>query len=201
MPLVHSVQSEHLSCVETNTISKWTNTTFHLTHVTLEYHRVCPKWFLSLWYVRHKPCTSKMIFEPTIHLVQTVHLSYVKINTISKRIQMSFHMTHVTKEYLWVCPKRFQSLWYVQHKLCTYLASRLTLSPNWPKWASTWPTSTRTTVRCAQKDFHVCDTFDTNRAPVLHQDQHYLQNRPKRASTWPTSRRSSIGCVQNDFRA
>jgi hypothetical protein len=27
---------------------------------------------------------SKMIFEPMVHLVQTVHLYYVEINTISK---------------------------------------------------------------------------------------------------------------------
>jgi hypothetical protein len=40
-----------------------------------------------------------MIFEPMVHLVQTVHLSYIKINkinTISKQAQMSFHLTHVT---------------------------------------------------------------------------------------------------------
>jgi hypothetical protein len=39
---------------------------------------------------------SKMIFEPVVHLVQTVRLSYVKINTISKQAQTSFHLTHVT---------------------------------------------------------------------------------------------------------
>jgi hypothetical protein len=33
---------------------KWDST---LTHVTLEFHRVCPIWFLSLWYVRRKPHT------------------------------------------------------------------------------------------------------------------------------------------------
>jgi hypothetical protein len=172
--------------------------TFHLNHVTSEYHRVCPKWFPSLWYVQRKLCMSKMIFEPIAHLVQTVHLSYVKINTISKWTQTSFHMTHVTKEYHQVCPKWFMSLWYVQHKLCTYLALRLTLLPNWPKQASTWPMSTRTTVRCVQKYFHACGTFGTNHAPFLCQDD---PNRPKWASTWPTSRRSSIGCVQNDFWA
>jgi hypothetical protein len=30
---------------------------FHVTYVTLEFHRVHPKWLLRLWYVRHKPCT------------------------------------------------------------------------------------------------------------------------------------------------
>jgi hypothetical protein len=30
---------------------------FHMTNVTEEIHRVRPKWFLSLRYVRRKPCT------------------------------------------------------------------------------------------------------------------------------------------------
>jgi hypothetical protein len=47
----------HLSCTDTNTISKWTKTRFHMTHVTLEFHWVHPKWFLRLWYVQYKPCT------------------------------------------------------------------------------------------------------------------------------------------------
>jgi hypothetical protein len=46
----------HLACTETNTISKWTKTRFHMTHFTLVFHRVRPKWFLRLGYVRHKPC-------------------------------------------------------------------------------------------------------------------------------------------------
>jgi hypothetical protein len=74
---------------------------------------VCPKQFLSLWYIRCKSCAnlvsrlalyqmnwikhplelchlgvlsgaSKTIFEPTICLAQTVHLSYTNTNTISK---------------------------------------------------------------------------------------------------------------------
>ena len=36
------------------TISKWTKTSFQLTHVTMFYHRVHPKRFLSLWYVWRK---------------------------------------------------------------------------------------------------------------------------------------------------
>jgi hypothetical protein len=46
----------HLSCTDTNTVSKWTETRFHMTHITKQFHQVCPKWFLSLWYVRRKPC-------------------------------------------------------------------------------------------------------------------------------------------------
>jgi hypothetical protein len=34
IPMVHSVQTVHLSYVEANTISKWTETSFHLTNVS-----------------------------------------------------------------------------------------------------------------------------------------------------------------------
>jgi hypothetical protein len=46
-------------------------------------------------------------------------------------------MTHVTYEFYRVRPKWFSSLWHVRRKLCTYLMSRLALSPNGPKWVST----------------------------------------------------------------
>jgi hypothetical protein len=39
-----------------------------------------------------------MISEPIARLAQTVHLSCVLINIISKRTKMSFHLTHVTKK-------------------------------------------------------------------------------------------------------
>jgi hypothetical protein len=42
-PLVYLLQTVHLSCTDNDTISKWTKMRFHMTHVTLEFHRVCPK--------------------------------------------------------------------------------------------------------------------------------------------------------------
>ena len=80
---------------------------------------MCPKRYLSLWYVGRKPFTSlaliptpstiglndiphdprhlgvpsgvsKMISEPMVRSTQTVHRSYVKISTISKWAKMSF---------------------------------------------------------------------------------------------------------------
>jgi hypothetical protein len=36
VPMVCSVQTVHLSCTDTNTVSKWTKTRFHMTHVTYE---------------------------------------------------------------------------------------------------------------------------------------------------------------------
>jgi hypothetical protein len=128
-----------------------------------------PKWFLSRWYIRRKPCTYiaptltlspngskwdstwptrlglpsgafKTISEPIVRLAQTVHLYCVKISTISKRTKTSFHLSLVTKEYHRVRPKRFLSQWYIWCKPCSYIASALTLSPNKPKRDSTWPT-------------------------------------------------------------
>jgi hypothetical protein len=123
-PMVHASQTMHLSCIEINTISRQTKMSFHLTHITLEYHRVHPKWFPSLWYFRRKPCTylaprltlspnglnklplsiyylgvpsslPKVISMPGVHSSYTVHLSCTEISTISKWIEMSFHLIHV----------------------------------------------------------------------------------------------------------
>jgi hypothetical protein len=54
--MVRLAQTVHLYCTKISTISKQTKMSFHLTLVTWEYHRVCPKWFMSLWYVWQKPC-------------------------------------------------------------------------------------------------------------------------------------------------
>jgi hypothetical protein len=128
-----------------------------------------PKWFLSQWYIRRKPCTyiaptvtlslnglkrdstwpthlgvpsgaSKTIFEPMVHSTQTAQLSCFNINTISKRSRTSFNLSLITLEYRRVHPKQFLSRWYVRHKPCTYIALTLTLSPNRQKRDSTWPT-------------------------------------------------------------
>jgi hypothetical protein len=39
---------------------------------------------------------SKMISEPVVHLAETVHLSCTETNTISKKTETRFYMTHVT---------------------------------------------------------------------------------------------------------
>jgi hypothetical protein len=96
-------------------------------------------------------------------LVQTVHLSWVKISTIFKRIKMSFRLSVIIKEYHRVRPKRLLNLWYVWRKSCTYLESRLTLSPNGPKWTSTWASSPRSTIGCSQNDFRPCGAYDSNK--------------------------------------
>jgi hypothetical protein len=66
-PLVHLAQTVHLSCIDTNTVSKWIETRFDMTHDTKEFHQV-----------------------------QTMHLSCTDTKTVSKQIKMRFDMTHVT---------------------------------------------------------------------------------------------------------
>jgi hypothetical protein len=153
-PMVRPAQSVHLSCVKITTISKRTETRFHLSLKTLEYHQVSPKWFLGLWYVWRKPCTYLELtlilspnrpkrdstwpmsprcsircvqnnFEPMVRSAQTMHLSSIKINTISNQTETSYDLSLVTYEYNWLRPKRFLSLWCVWRKSCIYLASRL----------------------------------------------------------------------------
>jgi hypothetical protein len=111
--MVHLTQTVHLSCTETNTISKRTKTSFHLSLVTQDYHPMHPKQFPSLWYVWRKPCTHhapKLTLSPnglkgdstwptspmssiwcvqnnlcaTVCLVQTMDLSCTETNTIYK---------------------------------------------------------------------------------------------------------------------
>jgi hypothetical protein len=38
---------------------------------------------------------------------------------------MSMHLTYVSKEYPLVRSKRFQSLWYIRRKPCTYILHRV----------------------------------------------------------------------------
>jgi hypothetical protein len=149
------MQTVHHSCTNANNVSKQIETK-HMTHVTMEFHRVPPILFSSPRYVRHKSCTnlaprvalspnrqnrastcalsprslssaSKTISMPTVCLVQTVHLSCTDSNTVPKRTKSRFHTTHVTYEFHRVRPKLFMSLWYVQCKPCTCLVSRLAL--------------------------------------------------------------------------
>jgi hypothetical protein len=129
---------------------------------------VRPKLLLSLWYLWRNPCTSngrkwastwassrrstigciQNYFWPYGTLEQTMHLSCTDANSVFKRTKTRFDMTHVTKGFHRVHPKWFLSLWYVQRN-----ASRLALSPNSSKRASTWASTTWSTMGCVQNDF------------------------------------------------
>jgi hypothetical protein len=114
----------HLSCFKISTISKWTETSLHLSLVTKEYHRVPPKWFLWLWYLWRKPSTylvSRLALSPNRPKWASIWASsprnttgclqndfwangkfganrapYTDTNIISEWTDARFHMTHVT---------------------------------------------------------------------------------------------------------
>jgi hypothetical protein len=75
--------------------------------------------------------------------------------------------------------KTFPCRWYIWRKPCTYLMPILTPSPSRPKRAFTWPTSPWCSIGCTQNDFRAYWTFSANRAPILRQDEHYLQTDQK----------------------
>jgi hypothetical protein len=122
--MVHLAQTVHPSCTKTNTISKHTETSFHLSLVTHEYLPVHLKQFLSLLCVWRKPCTyhaPKLTLSPnvlkgdsawptsprnSIKCIQNDflangtyganHASCTETNTVSKQTETSFHLSLVT---------------------------------------------------------------------------------------------------------
>jgi hypothetical protein len=152
----------HVSCTDTNTVSKQTETRFLMTRSPRNTINCVQNEFRAFWYVWQKTCTnlvsklalskndrkehplepchlgvppgaSKKISVPMVHLAQTMHLSCNDTNTVSKRTETRFQITHVIR-----CAQNdFRAFWYVRRKTCTYLASTLALSPNGPKRAST----------------------------------------------------------------
>jgi hypothetical protein len=116
-----------------------------------------------------------MISEPMVCLAQAVQLSCTDTNTISKCTKTRFHMIHVTLEFHRVRAKWFMTFCYVWKKPCTYLTSRLSLSPNELNRASTWASSPSSSIGCVQNDFWACGMFSASHAPILHRHQHYLQ--------------------------
>jgi hypothetical protein len=184
--MVCSVQTMHMSCIKISTISQRTKMIIRLNLIMSEYHRVHLKWFLSLWYVWRKQCTylvSRLALSPngpkrastwassssnSIECIQNnflacgtfvepVHLSCTYSNTVSKWTKMRF-------EFHRVRPKQLMSLWYVRRKPCTFLTSRLALSPNGQKWVSTSALSPRSTIWCIKNDFWSYGTL----AQIMH---------------------------------
>jgi hypothetical protein len=152
-PMVHSAQTVHLYCTDTNTISKRTETRFHLTHssrtliwcvqddfraygtsgtnhapiLCQDYHYLQT----DSNKVRLEPNdlgvslgSSKTNSEPMVHSAQTVHLYCTDTNTVSKQTKTRFYTTHLP----------------------------------------------RSSIRCILDDFHAYGTFDTNSAPILRKD-------------------------------
>ena len=127
-PLVHQVQTVHLSCTETNTVSKqdfvWHTSSrssimcleidfqafgmFHanrapILHQDQHYLQTDrTKHQLEILHLGVPTRASKMVAQTMVHQVQSVHLSCIKTNNVSKWTEARFHMTHVIKEFHWV---------------------------------------------------------------------------------------------------
>ena len=123
--MIHQVQTVHISCTETNNVSKWTEARFQMTHVTMEFHRVHPMFHANHAPTLHKDqhylhtdrtklsleplhpgvpnSVSKMVSQTMVHQAQIVHLSCTKTYNVYKRTEGRFLMTHVIQQYHWVC--------------------------------------------------------------------------------------------------
>ena len=127
--------------------------------------------------------------------MQTMRLSCIKIRTISKQTEPSFHLSLFTKEYHRVRPKWFLRLWCITCKLCTYLTSKLTLSPNGPKQDSIWHKSSRSSIGCPN---WFPSIWYVPRKPCTYLALRLAisRNKPNQAFTWASSPRSTIGCLK-----
>jgi hypothetical protein len=105
-PMFSLTQTMHLSCVKISIISKWTKSTFGCvqndfwadgTFIANRAHLSCTdtnsvyKWIkIEIPHdPRHRVLSgvSNMIFEPVVCLAQIVHISCIKISTISNRLK------------------------------------------------------------------------------------------------------------------
>jgi hypothetical protein len=117
---------------------------------------------------------SKTISEAVVRSAQTVHLSCVKISTIFKRTESSFHLSLVTRSPIG-CVQN--DLYAYGHSVQTMHLSCIKISTisNELSQASTWASSPRSTIGCVQNNFRAYGMFSTNHAPIFHRHQHYLQ--------------------------
>jgi hypothetical protein len=93
-PTVCLAQTVHLSWFDKNTISEWTKTRFHMTHITLEFHRVRPKRYLRLGFVQHKPCN---------YLASRLALSSNGLNRASTWASSPRSTTRCVQNDFWAC--------------------------------------------------------------------------------------------------
>jgi hypothetical protein len=200
---------------------------FDMTHVTLEFHRGRPKWFLRLWYVRHKPCTylasrlalsssglnwaslepshlglpscaSKTISVPVVRSAQTVHLSCVKISTISNELSQASTWASSPRSTIGCDQNDFWA--YDMFSQTVHLSC--TDTSTLPKW-----TKTRFHMTDVSLEFHrVRPKWFLRLWNVRHKSCTYLVSRwaislngLARPSNLALSPRSTIGCVQIDF--
>jgi len=136
-----------------------------------------------------------------VRSIQFVHLSCIKISTISKQSKLSFQLSPFTKEYHRLHPKWYLSPWCIRRKLGTYLTPKLTLSPNRPKRDSIWHMSSRSSIGMRPNGFLSLWYVPCKPCTYLASRLALSPNRLNRPSTWASSPRSIIACFHNSFRA
>jgi hypothetical protein len=183
-PMVRSSQTVHLYCIDSNTISKRTEIRFHMTHSPRSSNECVQHhfWadgtfdttrapFLCWDYHYLQTDSNKLPLEPC-HL----GVSSVASKMISEPMVCSAKIVHLYRTDTNTISKRTETRFHLTH-------------------------SPRSSIRCIQDNFQPYGTFETNHAPILHQDYNYLLTDLKQASTWASSPQSIVGCVQNDFWA
>jgi hypothetical protein len=113
---------------------------------------------------------SQMISELTVHSVQTVHLSWIKISPVSNRTETRFQLSLVTKEYQLVRPKWFLRLWNISRKPCTYLALKLTPLQTDQNEVPFEPCHPEVPSGASKTIFLAYGTYGANHAPIMHQN-------------------------------
>ena len=134
--MVRSTQTVHQYCVKISTISKRTETSFHLSLVTSGTIR----------------CV-QMIFEPMVRLAQTMHLSCIDTNTVSK--WKGSEIPHDTR-HLGVpsgASKFIYDLVVCSSQTVHLTCIRISTMFERPKRASTRALSPVGTIECVQNDF------------------------------------------------
>jgi hypothetical protein len=148
-PLVCLAQTMHLSCTETRTIAKWTESSIHLSPSPRSTFRCIQNDFLSLWYIRRKPCT---------YLVSRLALSLNELNQASTWASLPRSTIECVQNHFWAYGtfgvNRVPILHQHQHSL---QMDQNDIPPG-------------SSIRCIQNDFRACGTFGANQAPILRQD-------------------------------
>jgi hypothetical protein len=193
--MVCPVQTVHLFCTNTNTVSKWIKMRFHMTHITYEFQRVHPKLIMSLLYVQCKLCTylvlrlalspngpnrappdpryqgvpsdaSKTIYEPMFD-ANRAHILHRCWHYLKRDRNESPHDPH----HLGVPSDAFNTIFEPTVRSTQTIHQsciKVALSPNGLNWASTRASSPTSPTECVQNDFYAYGMFGAHNAPILH---------------------------------
>jgi hypothetical protein len=193
------------------------------------FHQARPRRFLSRWYIRHKWRTylgsdyhylqmdsnklpleprhlgvssgvSNSISEPMVRLAQTVHIYCTETNTVSRRTEMRFHMTHSPRSSIKCVQHDFRADGTFDTNRAPFLrqgyhylqidSNKLPLEPcHLAVSSGASKTISEPMVRSAQTMHLYCT--DTNTVSKQTETRFHMVHSP----------RSSMRCTEDDFRA